>query len=208
MTFLLRLADKRRGRQAAETGISLVEISVTLLIALIIAAIAIPNMMSAWYDIQLRGAASQVADLMQQARMLAAKNNTIYSVRFQVNNGVQRAYIDLNNNGALDAGEPYIDLGRQIFAAAGAPNGGNGLPTPYVLVGDSTAGNPCDNACILAFSSRGLPCNYTNPPTCTTPAATYFVYYFQDNRPTGWSAVAVTKAGRSKTILWNGTSWR
>lgn len=208
MNSFLRLKKTKRRRQATERGLSLVEISVALLIALIIAAVAIPNMMSAWYDIQLRGAASQVADLMQRTRMLAAKNNTTYSVRFQVANGVQRAYIDLNNNGAWDAGEPAIDLGRQIFAAAGAPAGGAGQPTPYVLPGDTSVGAPCDNTCILAYSSRGLPCNYSAPPTCTTPAPTYFVYYFQDNRPTGWSAVAVTKAGRTKTLIWNGTLWR
>lgn len=208
MNFCTQSRRGKHRREAAEGGFTVVEITVAVLIVLIIAAVAIPNMMSAWYDIQLRGAASQVADLMQQTRMLAAKNNATYSVRFQVNNGVQRAFIDLNNNGAWDAGEPVIDLGRQIFAAAGAPAGGNGQPTPYALAGDTTVGVPCDNTCVIAFSSRGLPCNYSAPPTCTTPAATYFVYYFTDNRPTGWSAVAVTKAGRSKTILWNGTTWR
>lgn len=201
------LSHSKRQRDSLSRGFSVVELIVVLLVALIIAAIALPNMISAWYDIQLRGSASQVADLFQQARMLAAKNNTTYSVRFQVTNGVQRVFIDLNNNGAWDVGEPAIDLGRQIVGAAGAPGGGNGLPNNYVLPGDTSVGAPCDNTCILAFSSRGLPCNYSAPPTCTTPAASYFVYYFQDNRPNGWSAVAVTKAGRSKTLLWNGTSW-
>jgi hypothetical protein len=139
--------------------------------------------------------------------MLAAKNNATYSVRYQVLNGVQRIFVDLNNNGTLDAGEPYIDLGRQITAAAGKPSGSGGQPTPYVLAGDTTSGTPCDNTCILAYSPRGLPCNYSNPPTCSTPAASYFVYYFQDSRPNGWTAVYVTKAGRSKSLLWNGSSW-
>ena len=192
---------------ASAGGFSLPELCVVVLIALIIAAIAIPNAITAWYDMQLRSASSEVASLMQQTRMLAAKKNATYSIRYSVLNGVQRIFIDLNNNGTLDAGEPYIDLGRQIIAAAGAPSGGSGLPTPYVLTGDTTSGTPCDNTCILAFSPRGLPCNYTNPPTCSTPSASYFVYYFQDSRPNGWTAVYVTKAGRSKSLLWNGTSW-
>lgn len=200
------LSHSKRQRDSLSRGFSVVELMVVLLVALIIAAIALPNLISAWYDIQLRGSASQVADLFQQTRMLAAKNNTTYPVRFPIVNGVQRVYIDLNNNGVWDAGEPAIDLGRQIVAAAGAP-GGNGQPNAYALPGDTSVGAPCDNTCVLAFSSRGLPCNYSAPPTCTTPAASYFVYYFQDNRPNGWSAVAVTKAGRSKTLLWNGTSW-
>lgn len=201
-----RQRARRMRRGSSAHGFSMVEVTVVLLVALIIAAIALPNMISAWYDIQLRGSASQVADLFQQARMLAAKNNATYPVRFQIVNGVQRVYIDRNNNGVWDANEPVIDLGRQIVGAAGAP-GGNGQPTPYVLPGDTSVGLPCDNTCIVAFSPRGLPCNYTVPPTCATPAASYFVYYFQDSRPNGWSAVAITKAGRSKTLLWNGTSW-
>ena len=197
--------NRRSG--ASEGGFSLPELCVVVLIALIIAAIAIPNAITAWYDMQLRSTSSEVASLMQQTRMLAAKKNATYSIRYKVNSGVQQIYIDLNNNGTLDAGEPYIDLGRQITAAAGAPSGGSGQPSAYVLTGDTSSGTPCDNTCILAYSPRGLPCNYTNAPTCSTPAASYFVYYFHDSRPNGWTAVYVTKAGRSKSLLWNGTSW-
>jgi prepilin-type N-terminal cleavage/methylation domain-containing protein len=195
----------RHGRSTAK-GFSLPELCVVILIALIIAGIAIPSAIQTWYNMQLRSASAEVANLMQQTRMLAAKNNATYPIRYNVLNGVQRIFIDLNNNGTLDAGEPFIDLGRQIIAAAGAPTG-SGQPTPYALPGDTTSGTPCDNTCILAFSSRGLPCNYTNPPTCTTPSPSYFVYYFQDGRPNGWTAVYVTKAGRSKSVLWSGTSW-
>lgn len=201
------LRNGKSPSSACARGFSMVEITVVLLVVLIIAAIAIPSLMQAWYNVQLRGTASEVSDLMQQARMLAAKKNATYSIRYQVSNGVQRVYIDLNNNGTLDAGEPFIDLGRQIIAAASAPSGGSGQPTAYVLPGDTTSGTPCDNTCTLAYSPRGLPCNYTTPPTCTTPSASYFVYYFNDNRPNGWAAVSVTKAGRTKALLWNGTSW-
>jgi type II secretory pathway pseudopilin PulG len=196
----------RHARPSAE-GFSLPELCLVVLIALIIAAIAIPSAIQAWYDMQLRSTSSEVADLMQRTRMLAAKNNATYPIRYNVLNGVQRIFIDLNNNGTLDANEPYIDLGRQIVAAAGAPTGSGGQPTPFVLVGDTSTGTPCDNTCIMAYSPRGLPCNYTTPPTCSTPAASYFVYYFLDNRPNGWTAVYVTKAGRSKAMMWNGSTW-
>jgi type II secretory pathway pseudopilin PulG len=197
--------NRRSGASAG--GFSLIELCIVVLIALVIAAIAIPSAIQTWYNMQLRSTASEVADLMQRTRMMAAKNNATYPIRYNVLNGVQRIFIDLNNNGTLDTNEPYIDLGRQITAAAGAPSGSGGQPTPYVLTGDTTSGTPCDNTCILAYSPRGLPCNYTNPPTCSTPSASYFVYYFTDSRPNGWVAVYVTKAGRSKSLLWNGTSW-
>lgn len=201
------LRTDRLGKRQA--GFSTAELALVVTIILIIAGIVVPNLMQAWYNIQLRTATSAVSDLMQQARIQAAKNNATYPVRFQVNNGVQQVFIDLNNNGSLDPGETYIDLERHIAAAAGAPNG-NGQPNAYVLSGNTTSGTPFDNTNTLAFSPRGLPCNYVSgtPATCTTPAASYFVYYFQGRGHKGWSAVLVTKAGRTKTLLWDGSSWR
>jgi len=197
---------RKRDRRA---GFSTVELVIVVAIILIASGIILPNVGQIWYDTQLKSYTAQTGDLMQQARMLAAKNNQVYPVGFQVSNGIQQVYIDLNRNGALDAGEPVIDLGRSVLASSGAPSGAN-QPTAYTFAMDTSSGTPCDNTCTLAFSPRGLPCKYdttTSPPTCTTPAASYFVYYFQDNRPTGWSALLVTKAGRTKSLLWNGSSW-
>jgi Tfp pilus assembly protein FimT len=201
---------KRRSYQRAtrQVGFSAVEITVALAIMMIVGGIVVPKMIQIWSDMELRSTAAEVADLMQQARMRAAKNNATYPVRYQVNNGVQQVYIDLNNNSALDTLEPVIDLPRQITLTAAAPNGTGGQPSAYVFTADTTSGTPYSNTDILAFSPRGLPCNYNAAPTCATPSATYFVYYFQDARPNGWSAVLVTKAGRTKTLSWNGSSWR
>lgn len=202
------MARKTDPRSKEQAGLSLLELVVVLAIALIIAGITIPNLVQTWYDLQLRASAGQVADLMQQARLQAARANISPGVpiRYQVLNGMQRVYADLNNNGAFDVGEPIIDIPR-IAAAAGAPNGGNGQPPAFVDNMDTSVGQPCDNACTLAFSPRGLPCNLVGN-VCTTPAASYFVYYFQDNRPNGWAAVLVSKAGRTKALLWNGATWR
>ena len=166
-------------------------------------------MVQIWYNIQLRSTTAEVADLMQRARMQAARANVSPGVpiRYQVTNGIQQVYADFNNNGAWDPNtEPIIDIPK-ISAAAGTPTGGAGQPPAYVDTFDTAGGAPCDNTCTLAFSPRGLPCRLVGA-VCTTPAASYFVYYFQDNRPNGWSAVFVSKAGRTKVFLWNGTSWR
>ena len=205
MNRRLNKGRKRRNQR----GFSLTEIIIVVLVILIVAAISIPNMVKAWYDSQLRTCAFELSDLIQQARMYATKQNKTVTVRFQVVGGVTQAYIDVNNSGSYDASvnprEPIIDLGRQFTMAAGAPGGGAN-PTSYVLPGDSTTGTPCDNTCTLGFSSRGLPCSYTSG-TCSTPAASYFVYYIQDGQSNGWGAVSVSKAGRSNGLLWNGTSW-
>jgi Tfp pilus assembly protein FimT len=196
----------RETRKSRLAGFSTIELVLVLGIMLIVAGFVIPSAVQTWYAMQLRASASQVSDLMQQARMLAAKKNATYPIRYNLANGVQQAYIDLNNNNTLDAGEPSVLLPR-MTAAASAPTGGAGQPSAYVLVGDTSTGTPFDNTNTLAFSPRGLPCNYSAPPVCSTPAASYFVYYFQNGRPNGWSAVLVTKAGRSKILMWNGSTW-
>ena len=69
----------------------------------------------------------------------------------------------------------------------------------------SNCTNPYDNTATLAFNARGLPCNYTTPPACIAPAATYFVYYL--NGAPGWAAVVVTIAGRTRVVVWDGANW-
>lgn len=191
-------------KNSSMRGFSLVELIVVVTIALIIAGFAVPSTLQTLHDLELRAGVAQVADLMQQARMLAARKNATYPVQFQVGASGQQAFIDLNQTGTLDPGDPFVNLASSIVAAPGAPSGSGGQPTPYVLVGDSSVGTPYDNTITLAFTPRGLPCNFA---ACTTPAPTYFVYYFQDLRGNSWAAILVTKAGRSKVLLWNGGSW-
>ena len=188
-------------------GFTLLELMLVATLVVVIAAFSIPKLIQFWQDWQLHSAAAEVADLTQQARMNAARANATDPVRFQMNGGLQQVYIDLNNNSALDANEPYIDLPQSVTGASGAPNGGGGQPSAYTLVGDTSSGTPFDNSNVIAYSPRGLPCNYSSS-VCATPAASYFVFYFKDSRTNDWAAVLVTKSGRSKVLMWNGGSWK
>ena len=199
--------DSRRKQQ---TGFSTLELLVVVAISLVVAGIVMPAAIQTWYGLQMRATAAEVADLMQRTRMQAARTNLNIPVLYQVTGGMQQVYADFNRDGQWQGGgnnpEPLITLPR-VQAAAGAPSGGGGQPPAYVDPFDTTAGVPCDNTCTLGFSPRGLPCVYAGPNNCPTPSPSYFVYYFQDGRPNGWSAVLVSKAGRTKTLVWNGTSW-
>jgi Tfp pilus assembly protein FimT len=188
-------------------GFTLVELMVVVMLVIAIAAFSIPKVIQFWQDWQLRSAAAEVADLTQQARMNAARANATDPVRFQMNGGLQQVYIDLNNNSALDANEPYIELPQSVTGASGAPTGSGGQPSAYTLVGDTSSGTPFDNSNVIAYSPRGLPCNYSSS-VCATPAASYFVFYFKDSRTNDWAAVLVTKSGRSKVLVWNGGAWK
>lgn len=192
-------------------GFSLLEMMIVIAISITVTAFSIPSFLKAYYDIRLKSAASNLSGLMQQTRILAARKNAVYSIGYRaVSGAAEEAYIDLNNNGQWDANEPLIAFSSTITPASGAPSGSGGSPTPYVLVGD-TAGTTYDNATVLGYSNRGLPCAYVAASnTCVTPAAGYFVYYLQDQRPgsVGWAGVVVTRGGRTKTIVWNGSAWQ
>jgi prepilin-type N-terminal cleavage/methylation domain-containing protein len=212
-------AHKQRGRTS---GFTLIELLLVAFVISVVAAFAVPNTMLVVSNMKLRGSASDLAGLMQQARILAAKNNPqnppVYPVRYATVSGAQVAYVDMNNSGTWDpsitingagVSEPIIGFQGTVVPSAGAPTGSGGQPTPYVLVGDSSTGGPFNNANTLAFTSRGLPCDFTAPPTCNSPAPSYFVYYLTDTRigKPGWAAVVVTKGGRTKVVMWTGAAW-
>jgi prepilin-type N-terminal cleavage/methylation domain-containing protein len=197
-------------RGGSARGFSLIELLIVVFVVLVVAAIAIPNILTAVANIRLRASAGDLAGLMQQARIMAAKNNATYTIRFGTLGGAQIAYVDLNGSSSFDAGEPLMQFSGTTFPAAGAPSG-IGLPSAYVLAGDTGTGS-YDNTSTLGYTGRGLPCNYdttTSPATCSTPAAKYFVYYLTDTRvgPAGWAAVVVTKGGRTKIVTWSGGAW-
>jgi prepilin-type N-terminal cleavage/methylation domain-containing protein len=197
--------------QGRARGFSLIELLIVVFIVLVIGAIVIPNVLLAVTNLKLRASAGDLSGLMQQARILAAKNNATYAILYGTRNGAQIAYVDLNGNGAYDVGEPLVEFSGTTVPAAGAPSGGGGQPPAYVLAGDTGAGS-YDNTSTLGYTGRGLPCKYdttTTPPTCSTPPALYFVYYLTDTRTTqpGWAGIVVTKSGRCKIVMWNGAAW-
>lgn len=203
-------------------GFSLIEVLIVVFVVLVVMAVAVPNVMVAVANVRLRSSAGDLAGLMQQARMLAAKNNpqnpSVYAIRYGVKNGRQIAFIDLDGDGSWSSSvtingvtmsEPLVEFSGAVVPAAGAPSGGGGVPGPYVLAGDSGSGS-FDNTYPMAYTPRGFPCDYSSPPTCNTPAAKYFVFYLTDTRAggaAGWAAVVVTKAGRTKVVNWNGAQW-
>lgn len=199
--------DRRFHTARKSAGFSLLELMVVVAIMLIVVATAIPSFLTAYYNIRLKNAATDLAELMQRARILSAKNNAVYTLAYTTSSGVQQAFVDENLNGSWDSGEPGITFNSAVTIGTGAPSGSGGQPTPYVLVGD-TAGTTYTNTTTLGYSNRGLPCAYSSG-TCTTPAPGYFVYYITEQDPNGtnWAAVVVTRAGRAKSVVWNGTSW-
>jgi Tfp pilus assembly protein FimT len=186
-------------RRTTSSGFSIVELSIVLGIALVVSAMAVPNLISAVSDFKLRSNVSDLSGMMQRARMEAVRQNKIVTIRTATVSGTQEFYADLNNNGAFDAREPRFFIPTNMTVpTTGSPSG---LTTAS---GITTVLTPP-----IRFNARGLSCVNA---ACTTPAnGSGFVYYFRDTRPlgvNGWAALTVTPAGRVKSWWWTGSAWK
>ena len=194
-------------------GFSLIEVLVVVAIMLVVAAMALPNVMKGLDDIKLRSSMRDVIGLLQQARQTAVKNNTYYTMgQAGVNNNL--IYVDINKNNAYDAyangnnpqypPEPTVMLPNSItLTNAGAPAFNN------VLVGANF--NPVVNAGPPSFNARGLPCVMVGAACSShtggviqgqSGANVGFLFFFKQQGSFGavnWAAIAITPAGRMES---------
>jgi Tfp pilus assembly protein FimT len=205
---------KNRGKQndatrkrAGEVGFTLVEVTMVCVVMLIIAVIAVPNIMRANATYKLDAAGHSLASLLSQARMQAVKLNQPQYAQYDPTTGV--AFVNDGSTATYAAGNPDVGLtGGLSFQAIGSTAIDHSQLDTYV---GYTAGNtqPVINDKI-GFNARGLPCTANgNPAVC--PSATGGYEWFVQNGNRGWEAVTVTPAGRIKswhTSNPNGGYWQ
>lgn len=180
------------------------EVLIVTSITLTISAVAIPKLMSTLAAVELRGAIHSAAGIMQQARMRAIKDARIRKVRYSNGTGGGLVYVDVNDDGSPEATESQAQTGTTVVVA-NAPSGS--VPP----LGTTELGYPPVTTTVIAFSAIGQPCNSaTTPLAPVTACAVGMVMYFNDSRVAGtpgWSAVAVSPAGRVTVWLWSGSAW-
>ena len=188
--------------QPRQRGFSLVELMMVCLILVIIAVIAIPNIMRVVNNYRLDAAGHSVASLIQQARLQAVKTNLPAYAQYDTTPTPNMVYVNSNPTLGYVPGNPDVELSAGVaFNAAGTPNhaqldtylGGNGVVIEPMA----------NNIVSIAFNARGLPCVPTgNPQVCSASdggAPPAFLWLMGGAK--GWEAITVTPAGRVK-------SWR
>jgi prepilin-type N-terminal cleavage/methylation domain-containing protein len=172
-------------------GYSLVEMMMTLAIALILLSVAMPMMIGAIQGYRLNSAAQQVANFVDLARYTAIRNNRLLIVQTGVTAGRVTLYMDFNGNGQADPNEPRIILPGDIAIANGdslAPDGNSfGLRTN--LQGFTTQ---------ITFDSRGV----LNFGGGMAPTSYFLAIGFSTQVGSGYRAVTVTPMGQTK--MWKG----
>jgi len=182
-------------------GFSLLELIIVVSVMTIATAIAVPVLVNARRGYQLRTATVDLASLLQRSRNIAIQSNRAIPVVTAAGN--TQVFLDLNLNGALDVGEPMVQLPPNIVQTnAGAP--AIGAPAP---LGFTAPVNPP-----ARFSGRGMPCVLVGAICTNYPAGgaeVGFVYYLNQNINgiQRWSAVSVTPAGQVKTWSLTNAVW-
>lgn len=197
-----------------ERGFSMIELLVVVAIILIVAAMAVPQAMTAMDDIRLNSSLRDLIGLAQQAREQAVKNNDFYQLVLNNNALVfvdgpiknpQTGDLLTPRNATMDAREPAVQLPQRVtITSAGAPAFGQDLGGSAVPLSGQ----------LPAFNARGQAC-FPQGMTCTTRqggmvpgasgATVAYVFYLNQQRTFGapaWAAISVAPGGKMKAWMY------
>lgn len=182
-------------------GFSMFELTFVVAVLIVIGLFAIPNMVVVISNARLRAGVTSMSGLLQDARMVAVKQNRTLTTRFETE-GVATLV-----GFVKEAGDTSDRTTKDLQAAWEAPVEMMGDPdgdgAPDVISTTTLGFTPASTE--PSFNTRGLPCAFTT--TCTSSG---FLYYFKDTSQKGskgWAALSISPAGRIKKWFWDGSSW-
>lgn len=207
--FLARIAQRGRAR-VAERGFTMMEVLISVAILAIVAAIAVPMVLSSVEKYEVEASAHNVAQMLLRARTEAVKTHRRISTIFVApagNNGTVFG-IDLNDDGALQQAEPQMMLASGVSFwqndSAAVPVTTN-LPSDY-----SSLAAPSKFA--VTFSPRGTV--VVNNGGTWQLATSVFALCVTDGSSIGAAGsdswlITVTPAAHVQVFRWlAGTGWK
>ncbi len=179
-------------------GFSMLELLVVIAIILVVSAIAIPQVFTSMAAIRVKSSGSNLAGLLQRARMEAVERNRALPIScIPAYPNCNIVYVDMTGTGAGAYVNTYPTIsfsGQTTFTTA----------PPSNFIGAGYVPNPPTTQ--PWFNPRGLPCVVAGgggPQNCATPNG--FVFYLQNQPPVGnplYVAVEVTPAGRTRVYTY------
>ncbi|HEX9121375.1 MAG TPA: prepilin-type N-terminal cleavage/methylation domain-containing protein [Terriglobales bacterium] len=189
------------GRRPAR-GFSLLELMIVVGITLVVAAVAIPGVLTATQNFKLRSTASSASGLIQKARMLSVARNTYYPVLSSTDTTTNITSIFLGNANDFTGATTPTDNTSMIQVRGMVFDTGS-HPSATSIVGTLT---PVSTLPI--FNPRGSPC-FGNP--CQADPNRMYITFLRQDRSLGtpgWAAINVTPAGRVQVWTWDGSNWQ
>lgn len=185
---------KNLGRRG-QAGFSLVEAVIVVAIALVLMAVATPNIIRSWKIYRLSTQASLIANQMDISRFTAVRRDRTMTLSYVVVNGTSIVYVDANNNNVLDATDPQVQLPGDIQIAGGGFPGtgtmGAAYAAPIVMAPGST----------ILINSRG---------TIQAGAGPYmFVVSYPTQPDYGFRAITISPMGEIRVwMAANNGAWK
>src|SRR5256885_5168379 len=160
-----RYATKRR----LARGFSLVELLVSVVILVVLAAIAVPTLLRAYRSYQLSDAASKLSGMMKTTRFSAIRKNTPINCQIQQNGTSWTVWADLDGDNNVETTEPQILITGLVQML-----GSGSVPPPNAIVTAVGAASPAINVLSpgnapVGFDQRGArlfgqPPNFPDAP--------------------------------------------
>ena len=183
----------RRVAKHEAKGFSLIELVVTLAVAMILMAVGLPMFLRAYHVYQLNNAARQMGDILRIARGEAIRLNTPVKCVVKSDGATPpntTVWADSDNDGVLDPTEKMILLGA----------GGNLVSPPSTTppissqIGTNSVTTPSPSSSSVQFDARGA----------VTPPTTVNVFYLSSGvaPEAGNRAVVLMPAGAIE--IWAG----
>src|SRR5437773_7205911 len=108
--ILVKSRSFRVSSSKSSRGFSLIELVVAMVVRLILAAIAIPSIVTTYSQYRLGVQATLIADQLDLLRMNAVRKNTTVTLFSTTSGSNTVLYIDANKDNALDSKDPQVML--------------------------------------------------------------------------------------------------
>src|SRR6266850_6694568 len=153
-TTLGRSATFSDTQRSRSRGFSMVELAVSLSVALILTAVAIPSLMSSFRTYQLNDAAARLSDQLKFTRFEAVRRNTPVSFLMRLSGSDWIVGTDSNNNGTFEPTEKQLLIACFVtLLPSGAPPSSTSITA--TLGGSGTLTTKSGAVGSVAFDARG-----------------------------------------------------